>query len=144
MEKGHLRCDANVSVRPAGARELGTKTEVKNMNSFRWIDKALAFEIDRQVRLIKAGGIVEQATMLWDERRQMAEPMRSKEESHDYRYFPEPDLVNLVIDKEWLENVRRGLPELAEPRARRFTSQYTIPEYDATVLTETRESGRLL
>jgi len=137
MEKGQLRCDANVSVRPIGSSELGVKTEVKNMNSFRWVERALAFEIERQVQVVKSGGKVEQATMLWDERRQAAEPMRTKEESHDYRYFPEPDLVDLVIDEKWLESVKESLPESAEARAKRFVSQYAIPEYDAGVLTET-------
>jgi aspartyl-tRNA(Asn)/glutamyl-tRNA(Gln) amidotransferase subunit B len=139
MEKGHLRCDANVSVRPVGSSGLGTKTEVKNMNSFRWVEKALAYEIERQVRAIKAGETVEQATMLWDERRQVAEPMRLKEESHDYRYFPEPDLVNLVVDEHWRQAVRKSLPELAEARAARFVNQYSIPEYDAAVLTDSKE-----
>ena len=138
MEKGHLRCDANVSVRLAGSERLGVKTEVKNMNSFKGVEKALTFEIERQVGLLKSGGTVEQMTLLWDEKHQAAEPMRTKEESHDYRYFPEPDLVNLVIDREWLESVRRSLPELPDARARRFMQQYEIPEYDAAVLTESR------
>ncbi|SYZ73814.1 Aspartyl/glutamyl-tRNA(Asn/Gln) amidotransferase subunit B [Candidatus Zixiibacteriota bacterium] len=139
MEKGHLRCDANVSVRPLGSSELGTKTEVKNMNSFRWVEKALAFEIERQVGVIKSGGSIEQVTMLWDEKKQASEPMRTKEESHDYRYFPEPDLVNLVVDETWLKEVKNGLPELPDKRAKRFVNQYGIPEYDAGVLTESRE-----
>jgi aspartyl-tRNA(Asn)/glutamyl-tRNA(Gln) amidotransferase subunit B len=139
MEKGHLRCDANVSVRPVGEGYLGVKTEVKNLNSFKWVERALGFEIERQVAVVKSGGVVEQTTMLWDERHQAAEPMRSKEESHDYRYFPEPDLVNLVIDDGWLKSIKSDLPELAEARARRFAAQYHIPEYDAAVLTESRE-----
>ena len=138
MEKGHLRCDANVSVRLAGSERLGVKTEVKNMNSFKGVERALTFEIERQVGVLKSGGTVEQMTLLWDEKHQEAEPMRTKEESHDYRYFPEPDLVNLVIDREWLESVRRSLPELPDARARRFMQQYIIPGYDAAVLTESR------
>ncbi|MCX6827387.1 MAG: Asp-tRNA(Asn)/Glu-tRNA(Gln) amidotransferase subunit GatB [candidate division Zixibacteria bacterium] len=139
MEKGHLRCDANVSVRPAGAEQLGIKTEVKNMNSFKGVERALTFEIERQTSLLKSGGIIEQSTLLWDDKRQRAEVMRSKEEAQDYRYFPEPDLVNLVIDNDWLDRTRGSLPELAETRARRFVEQYHIPEYDAGVLTEYRE-----
>ena len=139
MEKGHLRCDANVSVRPAGAHILGIRTEVKNLNSFKAVEKALAYEIERQIGILKSGGKIEQCTLLWDDKRQAAESMRSKEESHDYRYFPEPDLVNLTIDEVWLEKIRAELPELAEARVKRFISQYNIPEYDAMVLTDSRE-----
>ncbi len=139
MEKGHLRCDANVSVRPVGQKEFGTRTEVKNMNSFKGVERALRYEIDRQIELIKSGGEVTQATMLWDEKRQVAEVMRSKEESHDYRYFPEPDLVNLVVSREWIDETRANLPELPDARAARFVSQYGIREYDAAVLTDTRD-----
>ncbi|RME20433.1 MAG: Asp-tRNA(Asn)/Glu-tRNA(Gln) amidotransferase subunit GatB [Candidatus Zixiibacteriota bacterium] len=139
MEKGHLRCDANVSVRPVGQKEFGTRTEVKNMNSFKGVERALRYEIDRQIELIKSGGEVTQATMLWDEKRQVAEVMRSKEESHDYRYFPEPDLVNLVVSREWIDETRANLPELPDARADRFVSQYGIREYDAAVLTDTRD-----
>lgn len=138
MEKGHLRCDANVSVRPAGSDTFGTRTELKNLNSFKHVEKALEFEINRQVGLIRSGGTVEQSTLLWNEKTQTAEMMRSKEESHDYRYFPEPDLVTLQIDKQWIERVRGELPELADARAARFVSQFGIREYDAAVLTDTR------
>ena len=138
MEKGHLRCDANVSVRPVGSEKLGTRTELKNMNSFKGVERALKFEIVRQIDLIKAGGKVEQMTLLWDEKKQVAEPMRSKEESHDYRYFPEPDLVNLVIGDDWIESVRLSLPEMPDVRADRFVSQYDLRPYDAAVLTDSR------
>lgn len=138
MEKGHLRCDANVSVRPEGSAGFGTRTELKNLNSFKHVEKALEFEIGRQVELIMKGGTVEQTTLLWNERSQTAEPMRSKEESHDYRYFPEPDLVTLQIDNDWIYRVRASLPELADARARRFVSQYGVREYDAAVLTDSR------
>lgn len=138
MEKGHLRCDANVSVRPLGREKFGTKTEVKNMNSFKGVERALVYEIARQTELVKSGGEVAHQTLLWDEKRQVAEPMRSKEESHDYRYFPEPDLVNLVISEEWLDEARASLPELPAPRAARFEKEFGIPAYDAQVLTDTR------
>ncbi|HVP07250.1 MAG TPA: Asp-tRNA(Asn)/Glu-tRNA(Gln) amidotransferase subunit GatB, partial [Candidatus Acidoferrum sp.] len=138
MEKGHLRCDANVSVRRPSQTTLGTRTEVKNMNSFKGVERALKFEIERQVGVLKSGGEVVQETLLWDERRQAAESMRGKEESHDYRYFPEPDLVNLVITDDWVRQVRGDLPELPEQKAARLVSQYGIREYDAAVLTESR------
>lgn len=138
MEKGHLRCDANISVKSADSSEFGTRTELKNLNSFRWVERALAYEIDRQTQTIVAGRKVEQMTLLWNEKKQIAEPMRSKEESHDYRYFPEPDLVNLVIDDEWLAKIKGNLPELPEQKAARFVKQYQIPEYDARVLTSSR------
>jgi aspartyl-tRNA(Asn)/glutamyl-tRNA(Gln) amidotransferase subunit B len=139
MEKGHMRCDANVSVRPVGETTFGTRTEVKNMNSFKAVERAITFEIERQVKLLKSGGSVTQATLLWDEGRQVAEEMRSKEESHDYRYFPEPDLVNLVISDEWIAETRDKLTELPDPKAKRFVKQYGIRPYDATVLTDTSE-----
>lgn len=138
MEKGHLRCDANISVRPEGRERFGTRTEVKNMNSFKGVERALQFEIDRQIKLIKSGGEVEQVTLLWDEKRQVAEMMRSKEESHDYRYFPEPDLVNLTVSDAWIDEVRSNLPELPDAKADRFVSQYAVREYDAAVLTDNR------
>ncbi len=138
MEKGQLRCDANVSVRPVGQKEFSTRTEVKNMNSFKGVQRALRFEIDRQVKLLKSGEEVQQATLLWDEKRQAAQVMRSKEESHDYRYFPEPDLVNLVISDDWIERTRQCLPEMPVARATRFVNQYGIREYDAEVLTDSK------
>jgi aspartyl-tRNA(Asn)/glutamyl-tRNA(Gln) amidotransferase subunit B len=139
MEKGHLRCDANVSVRPVGEKSFGTRTEVKNMNSFKSVERAITYEIERQVRLLKSGGSVTQSTLLWDEGRQVAEEMRSKEESHDYRYFPEPDLVNLVISDDWIGQVKENLTELPDAKSERFIKQYGIRAYDAAVLTDTRE-----
>ncbi len=138
MEEGSLRCDANVSVRPRGARELGTKTEVKNLNSFRFVERAIAFEIDRQIALIESGGSVLQETLLWSSERGVAEAMRSKEEAHDYRYFPEPDLLPLDLTPDWIESVRKRLPELPHQLWERLLREYKIPEYDADVLTETR------
>ncbi len=134
MEKGHLRCDANVSVRPSGETAFGIRTEIKNMNSFKGVRRALSFEIDRQIEILRHGGQVIQATLLWDEKERAARPMRSKEESHDYRYFPEPDLVNLTIDDEWIERIRADLPELPAARIARFVSRYGLREYDALVL----------
>ncbi len=137
MEKGHLRCDANISVRPIGEETFGTRTEIKNMNSFKGVERAIKFEIQRQVKLLKSGSSVTQATLLWDESRQVAEAMRSKEESHDYRYFPEPDLVNLVVNDDWIENVRENMPELPDAKSERFVKDYQIRPYDAMVLTDT-------
>lgn len=139
MEKGSLRVDANVSVRPVGSREFGTKTEVKNMNSFANVERALNFEIERQTRLLMAGGAVEAQTLLWDAGRGEARPMRSKEESHDYRYFPEPDLPPLVLTPAEIEAIRGTLPELPDAREKRFREEYGLPAYDAGVLTATRE-----
>ena len=113
MEEGSLRCDANVSVRLAGASAFGTKTEVKNLNSFRFLQKALEYEIERQIEIVEGGGTIPQETRLWDSREQRTYGMRSKEFAHDYRYFPEPDLLPVVITEEWKEEVRRSLPELA-------------------------------
>ena len=141
MEKGHLRCDANVSVRPRGQRELGTKAEVKNLNSFRFLRMALDYEIGRQVELIESGGRVEQETRLYNPDTGETVGMRSKEHAHDYRYFPEPDLVPLRIGAEWRERVRRQMPELPGSRRARFIQGYGLREYDAEVLTATRETG---
>ncbi|MBI4543627.1 MAG: Asp-tRNA(Asn)/Glu-tRNA(Gln) amidotransferase subunit GatB [Gemmatimonadetes bacterium] len=138
MEKGSLRVDANVSVRPAGSVTFGTKTEVKNMNSFANVERALAYEIERQVALLESGGTVEHETLLWDAARGEARPMRSKEESHDYRYFPDPDLPPLVLERSRIEALGAALPELPGARARRFREQYGLPDYDAEVLTATR------
>jgi aspartyl-tRNA(Asn)/glutamyl-tRNA(Gln) amidotransferase subunit B len=138
MEKGSLRVDANVSVRPTGTHALGTKTEVKNMNSFSNVERALTFEIERQTALLAAGGSVEHETLLWDAPRGEARPMRSKEESHDYRYFPDPDLPPLVIDQASIEKIRAALPELPAARRARFLTSYGLPEYDAGVLTASR------
>jgi len=138
MEEGSLRCDANVSVRPVGQKELGVKTEVKNMNSFRNVERALSYEIERQVELLKQGGEILPETLMWDADSGEAKTMRSKEEEMDYRYFPEPDLVPITISQEWVEQVRESLPELPAERNARFIRQYGLPPYDAGILTLTR------
>jgi len=138
MEEGSLRCDANVSVRPAGTTTLGTKAEVKNLNSFRFLQKALEHEIDRQIELLEAGGRVVQETRLWDAAAGRTVSMRSKEEAHDYRYFPEPDLPPVAVDAERIERIRASMPELPAVRRRRFVEQYMLPEYDAQQLTASR------
>jgi aspartyl-tRNA(Asn)/glutamyl-tRNA(Gln) amidotransferase subunit B len=138
MEEGSLRCDANVSVRLQGETRLGTKAEIKNMNSVRSVERALEYEIQRQVGLHAQGQPIVQETRLWDASRQETRPMRSKEEAHDYRYFPDPDLVPLVVDADWLETVRSALPELPQVRRRRFIDTFGLPSYDATLLTEER------
>ena len=138
MEEGSLRCDANVSVRPVGSTTFGTKTEIKNLNSFRFVDRAIAYEIERQIVLIESGGRVVQETLLWNTERGVAEAMRSKEEAHDYRYFPEPDLLPLDLEPAWIESVRASLPELPHALWERLVREYGIPEYDSDVLTETR------
>jgi aspartyl-tRNA(Asn)/glutamyl-tRNA(Gln) amidotransferase subunit B len=135
MEEGSLRCDANVSVRPAGQAAFGTKAEVKNMNSFRYLEKALEYEIERQIELLDGGGRVVQETRLWDSSTSRTHSMRSKEEAHDYRYFPEPDLPPVVVDAARIDAVRATMPELPEARRQRFVAAYGLPEYDAGVLT---------
>jgi aspartyl-tRNA(Asn)/glutamyl-tRNA(Gln) amidotransferase subunit B len=134
MEEGSLRCDANVSVRPRGATKLGTKTEVKNVNSFRFLQKALEFEIERQIEVLESGGIIRQETRLWDSDLQETTSMRSKEEAHDYRYFPEPDLPPLYVSAQLLERLRSSLPELPEARKNRLMAAYGLGEYDANLL----------
>jgi aspartyl-tRNA(Asn)/glutamyl-tRNA(Gln) amidotransferase subunit B len=141
MEEGSLRCDANVSVRPAGRLVLGVKTEIKNLNSFRFVQKALAFEIDRQVDLLARGGAVVPETRLWDAAGERTVAMRTKEEAHDYRYFPEPDLPPLSIAPEWIEAIRASMPELPEARRGRLVRQYGLTEYDADVLTRAFRGG---
>src|SRR5215469_6757352 len=138
MEKGHLRCDANVSVRPRGQQELGTKVEIKNLNSFRFLKQAIDFEIARQVGVIEGGGRIHQETRLYNSDTGETLGMRSKEQAHDYRYFPEPDLVPLRIGDTWLAEVRRAMPELPGARRARFISQYGLRDYDAGVLTASR------
>jgi aspartyl-tRNA(Asn)/glutamyl-tRNA(Gln) amidotransferase subunit B len=135
MEEGSLRCDGNVSVRPRGQKELGTKAEIKNVNSFRFIREALVYEIARQVEVIEAGGKIVQETRLYNSHEGKTYSMRSKEQAHDYRYFPEPDLLPLVVDEKWKSEIARTLPELPEARRARFTKEYGITEYDAQVLT---------
>ena len=139
MEEGSFRCDANVSVMPENAKELGTRAELKNMNSFRHVEKAVEYEIKRQIEVLKEGGSVVQETRLWNESRGITESMRGKEEAHDYRYFPDPDLVILKVDEAWIEDVRKGLPELPDEKVERFTRDYKIPEYDAIVLTTEKQ-----
>jgi aspartyl-tRNA(Asn)/glutamyl-tRNA(Gln) amidotransferase subunit B len=138
MEEGSLRCDANVSVRPQGQQELGTKTEVKNVNSFRFIREALAYEIERQIGVIESGGRIQQETRLYSPDEGKTYGMRSKEEAHDYRYFPEPDLLPLIVDEKWKSAIARQLPELPEARRRRMVPEYGITEQDAGVLTSTK------
>lgn len=139
MEEGSLRCDANISIRPKGTIELGTRTEVKNMNSFRNVERAIDFEIERQIELVEEGGEVIQQTLLWNADLNEAFPMRGKEESHDYRYFPDPDLVPVVVDEIWKSELEKRLPELPQKRKVRFVTEYGIPEYDSEVLTSEKE-----
>jgi aspartyl-tRNA(Asn)/glutamyl-tRNA(Gln) amidotransferase subunit B len=139
MEEGSLRCDANISLRPIGQKEFGTKTELKNINSFRFVQKALEYEIERQMNVLGEGGRIVQETRLWDPEKNMTVSMRSKEEAHDYRYFPEPDLVPLEVPVEWVEEIRKNLPELPQAKRDRFMREYGITEYDAEVLTAERQ-----
>jgi aspartyl-tRNA(Asn)/glutamyl-tRNA(Gln) amidotransferase subunit B len=138
MEEGSLRCDANVSVRRKGETILGTKTEVKNLNSFRFVEKALEFEINRQIDLLESGEKVVQETLLWDSGQGVAVSMRSKEEAHDYRYFPDPDLVPVVVSNEWIQRAAKAVPEDPTARRDRFVNEYNIPKYDADILTSER------
>jgi len=138
MEKGSFRCDANVSVRPQGQKHLGTRTELKNMNSFRHVERALEYEIKRQIALLETGEEVVQETRLWDEEQGRTLSMRGKEEAHDYRYFPDPDLVPVEVSEAWIEEIRKTLPELPAQKRERFVRQYGIPEYDAAILTASR------
>jgi len=136
LEQGSLRCDANVSVRPAGQKEFGTRAEVKNINSFRFVEKAIEYEIRRQIRVVEDGGKVVQETRLWDSAKGITESMRSKEEAHDYRYFPEPDLVPIMSDNSWIEQIRSGLPELPDAKKGRYIEEFGLPDYDASLLSE--------
>src|SRR5271167_3751921 len=135
MEEGSLRCDANVSVRLRGTEEFGTKVEVKNLNSFRFLQKALEFEIERHIGLIESGGRVIEETRMWNQSLGKTEPMRSKEKAHDYRYFPEPDLLPVQVSDSWREGVRSSLPDLPAAKRARFVSTFGITPYDAEVLT---------
>jgi len=139
MSQGSMRCDANVSIRPLGATEFGTRTEIKNINSFRFVEKAINFEARRQRELLEDGGKVTQETRLYDSTRDETRPMRGKEVANDYRYFPEPDLLPVVIDDELIEQIRAELPELPDARQQRFAAEYGLSPYDAGVLTATRE-----
>jgi len=139
MEEGSLRCDANISLRPVGQKEFGTRAEVKNMNSFRYLGKAIDYEVERQKEILEEGGRVIQETRLYDPDKNVTRSMRSKEEAHDYRYFPDPDLVPVVIDDAWVERVRADLPELPDQKSERFITEYGLPPYDADVLTSSRD-----
>jgi len=139
MEEGSLRCDANVSVRSEGQKELGIRTETKNLNSFRFVQRAIEYEFDRQIKILEQGDSVVQETRLYDSSKGVTFAMRSKEEAHDYRYFPEPDLVPVEISDEWIKETMDELPELPEQKRERFVQHYKIPEYDANVLTTSRE-----
>lgn len=138
MEEGSFRCDANISIRPKGAAELGTKTEVKNMNSFKNVEKAINAEIDRQIELVEDGERIIQQTLLWNAEKSEVIPMRSKEEAHDYRYFPEPDLFPVEVSPEWKKEIAGLLPELPDLRKERFVNTYKLPEYDAVILTQSK------
>ncbi len=139
MEEGNLRCDANVSVRPRDREELGTKVEIKNLNSMRFVQRAIEFEIDRQISVLEAGDVIIQETRQWNEREAKTYSMRSKESAHDYRYFPEPDLPPLEVEEKWIETTREALGELPEPRRRRFTREYQLSADESFTLTSQRE-----
>ena len=139
MEEGSFRCDANVSIRPAGDAPFGTRTELKNLNSFKNVEKAIQFEIERQKDVLLEGGKIIQETRLWDPAKNCTTSMRGKEEAHDYRYFPDPDLLPLVIDDKWIEEIRNSLPELPDQKKERFITEYGLPEYDAGILTSAIE-----
>jgi aspartyl-tRNA(Asn)/glutamyl-tRNA(Gln) amidotransferase subunit B len=138
MEEGSLRCDANVSVRLKGEQRLGTKAEIKNMNSFRNVEKAINYEIERQIDIIEDGGTIIQETLLWDANRNESYAMRSKEEAHDYRYFPDPDLMPVIVSDEWKSEISNKMPELPEVRKERLVGKCSLPEYDAEILTQTK------
>ena len=139
LEEGSLRCDANISVRPIGQEKFGTKREVKNLNSFRNVEKAIEYEIRTQIETIEAGGTIVQQTLMWDAGAQATKVMRSKEQAHDYRYFPEPDLVPVIVDQQWIGELTATLPELALAKKRRFVTQFGLPAYDAGILVDQAE-----
>jgi aspartyl-tRNA(Asn)/glutamyl-tRNA(Gln) amidotransferase subunit B len=139
LEEGSFRCDANVSIRPKDTQPLGTRTELKNLNSFKHVEKALQYEISRQKEVSMEGGQIVQETRLWDPDKNKTTSMRGKEEAHDYRYFPDPDLLPLVIDDQWIERIKKSLPELPDAKKKRFMDQYELPAYDADLLTSDRE-----
>ncbi|MBT9139487.1 MAG: Aspartyl/glutamyl-tRNA(Asn/Gln) amidotransferase subunit B [Dehalococcoidia bacterium] len=138
MEEGSLRCDANVSIMPAGSKEFGTRSEIKNMNSFKAVQRGLVYEVDRQKEVLEAGGKVVQETRRWDEHKGITFSMRSKEEAHDYRYFPDPDLVPIIVEHDWVEEIRQSLPEMPDARRTRYVSEWGLPEYDAAVITASK------
>ncbi len=141
MEKGQLRCDINLSIRPKGSKEFGTRVEIKNVNSFRFVQKAIEAEMERQIKLVLSGQKVVQETRTFDPSTALTHPMRSKEEAEDYRYFPDPDLLPLVVPVEWIEEIKRTMPELPEERFQRFVKDYSLDEYSARVLTDNKELG---
>ena len=139
LEEGSFRCDANVSIRPRGEQKLGTRTELKNLNSFKHVEKALLYEISRQQETLLDGGQIIQETRLWDPDKSRTLSMRGKEEAHDYRYFPDPDLLPLVIDEEWIRQIQSSLPELPDAKKKRFMQEFKLPSYDAGLLTSDRD-----
>ncbi len=139
MQEGSFRCDVNVSVRPLGQQELGTRCEIKNLNSFRFMEEAIAYEVRRQIELIEDGGKVQQATRLWDPDKKETRSMRSKEDAQDYRYFPDPDLPPLVIGQDWIARVKQDMPELPDAMRARWVGDYALPEYDSLVLTSSKD-----
>jgi len=139
LEEGSFRCDANVSIRPQGSQTLGIRTELKNLNSFKHVEKSLQYEISRQQEVLLEGGQIIQETRLWDPHKEKTASMRGKEEAHDYRYFPDPDLLPLVIDDGWIQRIKESLPELPDDKKKRFMAQYGLPSYDAELLTSDRE-----
>ena len=139
LEEGSFRCDANVSIMPKGSKTFGTRAELKNLNSFKNVEKAILYEISRQKEILMEGGEVVLETRLWDAAKNRTTSMRSKEEAHDYRYFPDPDLLPLVIDDEWIDSIKKSLPELPETKKRQFIEQYGLPVYDAVFLTSDRD-----
>jgi len=142
LEEGSLRCDANISIRLVGEKELGTKAEIKNMNSFKALQKALEFEVERQIELVESGGKVVQETRLWNDASGTTESMRSKEEAHDYRYFPEPDLLPFEIDQEWIDRIRAKMPELPEQKRQRYVKDLCLSQHDAGVIVESLEMAK--
>jgi aspartyl-tRNA(Asn)/glutamyl-tRNA(Gln) amidotransferase subunit B len=139
MEEGSFRCDANVSIRPAGTQPFGTRTELKNLNSFKHVEKAIAYEINRQKDVVMDGGQIFQQTLLWNPDKGQSTTMRSKEEAHDYRYFPDPDLLPLTVNADWVQEITQRLPELPDAKRERFSTAYGLSDYDADVLTTSRE-----
>ncbi len=139
MQEGSLRCDANISIRPVGQKEFGVKTEIKNMNSMKALQRALEYEEERHKKILSEGGTIAQETRRWDESKGITVSMRTKEQAHDYRYFPEPDLVPIILEEAWIEDIRKALPELPDDKKKRFVEEYGIPDYDASVLTLTKE-----
>lgn len=144
MQEGSLRCDANISIRSVGQKEFGVKTEIKNMNSMKALQKALEYEEERHKKILSEGGAIVQETRRWDESKGITVSMRTKEQAHDYRYFPEPDLVPIILEEAWIEDIRKALPELPDDKKKRFVEEYGIPDYDASVLTLTKELSSFL